>query len=146
MLHFGGICRSQQSKTVWESRIRSLDSGTHSSLFHLFLCLSVFTVWRSRKHDLECCHLVPSSLHRWRHKPGGQGVWGKALTSQCRQIFFCFSLVNMSCLHAPLKFEAKVTFLWLYKILHKCDCYSVEFNFIYNFYQIRSKRDLLVII
>ena len=56
-----------------------------SSSLHFTSWLPKMNIWNLRKHDYECCHFVPSSLHQWCHEQGWK-VW---LEYQMPKAFFC---------------------------------------------------------
>ena len=79
---------------TWE--IRMIRSWQHTVQTHKQLPCQYnsikFNVWKSWKHDHECCLFVPSSLYQWRHKQGWH-VW-QSYEIGHKSPFFCFSLVK----------------------------------------------------
>ena len=84
--------QKQTGRPYWQKQTWRLywQKQTCKSLsLNFWSCLLKIGVWKSQKHNHECCHFVPSSLCPIYHELGWN-VWEKSNTSQTN-LFLIFT-------------------------------------------------------
>ena len=95
LLYLKGTWSEEASRTLYEGM-----KYTQQISLELRSYLLKIDVWKSRKHDLEHCHFVPSCLRLWRHEQG-RHVWNKVSKTSRSNLFKLFTGKERTNMAAP---------------------------------------------